>query len=78
MELEIAQLGQPVLWQPAAPVAPAEILTADFQRLLRDMHETLAANHGAGLAGPQVFVGRLCGCFRFDSRYAWNITDAHI
>ena len=58
MELKIAQLGQPVLWQAAALVPPAEILTAEFQQLLNDMHETLQANQGAGLAGPQVFVSR--------------------
>jgi len=56
MKLNIAQLGQPVLWQPAQPVAPAEIAGDAFQQFLRDMRETLLAEQGAGLAAPQVFA----------------------
>jgi peptide deformylase len=58
MQLKIAQLGQPILRQAAAEVAPAEIATLDFQLFLDDMLETLQAASGAGLAGPQVFAGR--------------------
>jgi peptide deformylase len=58
MTLKIAQLGQPVLWQPAAPVSPEELASDAFQQLLRDMRETMAEEKGAGLAGPQVFVSR--------------------
>jgi peptide deformylase len=56
--LTIAQLGQPVLRQVAAEVPPAEILSADFQRFLGDMHATLRGAEGAGLAAPQVFASR--------------------
>ena len=58
MPLRIAQLGQPVLRQPAAPVPPEEILTDAFQRFLKEMHATLRAAEGAGLAAPQVFASR--------------------
>lgn len=58
MRLKIAQLGQPVLWQPAMPVEAEEIGGASFQQFLADMKETLVAEQGAGLAAPQVFAGR--------------------
>jgi peptide deformylase len=58
MKLKIAQLGQPVLWQVAAPVPAEEIPTASFQLFLQDMRETLLEEKGAGLAAPQVFARR--------------------
>jgi peptide deformylase len=58
MKLKIAQLGQPVLRQVAAPVTPAELATPAFQRWLDDLVETLQAVEGAGLAAPQVFVSK--------------------
>lgn len=58
MILTIAQLGQPVLRQAAAVVPAEEIASAEFQRFLDDLYETLRAANGAGLAAPQVFVGR--------------------
>jgi peptide deformylase len=58
MKLPIAQLGQPVLWTPAADVSAEEIASEAFQQFLRDMHETLLAQPGVGLAAPQVFSGR--------------------
>lgn len=58
MKLPIAQLGQPVLWQPAADVPAEEIASAEFQQFLSDMRETLLAQPGVGLAAPQVFSSR--------------------
>jgi peptide deformylase len=58
MLLPIAQLGQPVLRRAAEPVPPEMIATADFQRFLEAMRHTLTHHRGAGLAAPQVFVGR--------------------
>lgn len=58
MLLQIAQLGQPVLWQKSTEVPVDEIATPAFQQLLRDMLETLLHFKGAGLAGPQVFLSR--------------------
>jgi peptide deformylase len=58
MPLPIAQLGQPVLRQPAADVSIDEIRTPEFQQFLVDMLETMTAAGGIGLAAPQVFVGK--------------------
>jgi len=58
MVLTIAQLGQPVLRQVAQPIEAAEIGSAEFQQFLAEMHETLEAAGGAGLAAPQVFSSR--------------------
>ena len=55
MVLKIAQLGQPVLRQVAAEVSADEVRSPEFQQFLRDMHETLEASRGVGLAAPQVF-----------------------
>lgn len=58
MSLPIAQLGQPILRQVAELVPPEEIPTAAFQTFLHEMLTTLQEHKGAGLAAPQVFVGR--------------------
>jgi peptide deformylase len=58
MVLKIAQLGQPVLRQPAQEVSAEEIETPAFQQLIDDMLATLESEKGAGLAGPQVFTSK--------------------
>jgi peptide deformylase len=58
MTLPIAQLGQPVLRQPAVDVPLDEIRTPEFQQFLLDMLETMHTNGGIGLAAPQVFVSK--------------------
>jgi peptide deformylase len=58
MILKIAQLGQEVLRQPAAPISAEEIASPQFQSFLQDMQETLRSEKGAGLAGPQVFTSK--------------------
>lgn len=57
MSLEIAQLGQPVLWERAEEIEPDEILSPVFQEFLTEMHATLLEQKGVGLAAPQVFEG---------------------
>jgi peptide deformylase len=56
--LKVARLGHPVLRQPAAPVPAGEIRSAEFQRLVDDMIETMREYNGAGLAANQVHVPR--------------------
>lgn len=51
----IAQVGEPVLRQPAAPVAPGDIATPEFQRFVDDLIATMHHARGAGLAANQVF-----------------------
>lgn len=52
--LKIARMGHPVLARPAAPVE--DVKTAEIQRLIDNMIETMADAGGAGLAAPQVHV----------------------
>src|SRR5919198_1959755 len=52
--LKVARLGHPVLRQPALPVALGEIASAEIQRLIDDMIETMREYDGAGLAANQV------------------------
>lgn len=54
--LKVARLGHPVLRKPAGPVPVAEIRSAEVQRLIDDMIETMREYNGAGLAAPQVHV----------------------
>jgi peptide deformylase len=52
--LKVARLGHPVLRKVAAPVPVREIRSAETQRLIDDMVETMREYNGAGLAAPQV------------------------
>ena len=52
--LKVARLGHPVLRQVARPVPPDLIRSAEIQRFIDDMVETMREYDGAGLAAPQV------------------------
>ncbi len=52
--LKVARMGHPVLRKVARKVEPAEIKTAEFQKLVDDMIETMREYDGIGLAAPQV------------------------
>lgn len=54
--LKVARLGHPVLRKVAAPVPVSEIRSAETQRLIDDMVETMREYSGAGLAATQVHV----------------------
>ncbi|HEV8439366.1 MAG TPA: peptide deformylase [Methylomirabilota bacterium] len=54
--LKVARLGHPVLRKVAAPVPVREIQSAETQRLIDDMIETMREYNGAGLAANQVHV----------------------
>jgi peptide deformylase len=49
---DILRMGHPVLFQQAAPVI--EFNTPELAVLLEDMHDTMIAANGAGLAAPQI------------------------
>ncbi|MEO7775807.1 MAG: peptide deformylase [Steroidobacteraceae bacterium] len=51
---EVLRMGDARLLQPSMPVA--DFAAADLQRLLLDMHDTMIARQGAGLAAPQIGV----------------------
>jgi peptide deformylase len=54
--LKIAQLGEPVLRTPAAPLDLASLHEPQWQRFIDDLIETMHDADGAGLAAPQVFT----------------------
>jgi len=56
--LKVARLGHPVLRQRAAPVSAAALRTAEVQRFIDDMIETMREYDGAGLAANQVHTLR--------------------
>src|SRR6516162_7596136 len=56
MILKVARLGHPAIRTPAQAVDPAMILSAEFQRLLDDMVDTMREYSGVGLAAPQVHL----------------------
>jgi peptide deformylase len=51
---KVARLGHPVLRQVARELTRTEILSAETQRLVIDMVETMREYGGVGLAAPQV------------------------
>lgn len=54
--LQIAQLGHPILRQRASDIADSQ--SSEIQELIDDMLYTVADANGAGIAAPQVYVGR--------------------
>jgi peptide deformylase len=55
--LKVARLGHPILRQPAAALTKGDIRSAEIQRLIDDMRETMDEHEGVGLAAPQVHWG---------------------
>lgn len=55
--LPICQIGDPILRQPARTVPPTELASAEMQRFIDDLVDTMHAANGAGLAAPQVGHG---------------------
>ena len=51
----VLKMGDPRLLEVAKPVAAFD--TPELQALIADMHDTMAALDGAGLAAPQIGVG---------------------
>lgn len=56
--------GDPVLHRPAAKVTECD---DSLRELIADMHETMDAAHGVGLAAPQIGVGLRIFTFVFDN-----------
>ena len=57
MILKVARIGNPVVRQTARPVPEDKIRSAEVQRLIDDMIETMYEYDGVGLAAPQIHVG---------------------
>lgn len=55
--LKVARMGHPVLRAKARPLTPSDVRTAEMQKLIGDMIETMVEYRGVGLAAPQVHEG---------------------
>jgi peptide deformylase len=55
--LKVARMGNPILRRPAQPLTKGQIRSAEIQRLIDDMVETLHEYEGVGLAAPQIHAG---------------------
>lgn len=54
----VIRMGHPTLRKVAELVNPAEIKTPEFRELLLDMHDTMKAEGGIGIAAPQINVSK--------------------
>ncbi len=52
---KIAQIGHPVLRQPARQISREELRSDDIQRFIDDLIETMRDANGAGLAATQIY-----------------------
>ena len=55
--LKVARIGHPVVRAMARPLGADELRSAEIQRLIDDMKETMHEYEGVGLAAPQIHVG---------------------
>ncbi len=55
--LKVARIGNPIVRAAAVPVTEKAIRSAEIQRLIDDMVETMHEYEGVGLAAPQIHVG---------------------
>ena len=56
--LKVARLGHPVIRAPSAAVPKETITSAEIQRVIDNMIETMREYDGVGLAAPQVHVSK--------------------
>ncbi len=71
---EVLRMGHPVLRERAKPVD--ELGTPELLELVADMKETMAAKNGAGLAAPQIGVGRRVVIFGVDKNPRYPDAEA--
>jgi peptide deformylase len=61
---EVLRMGHPVLREKAKPVE--DLGSAELKALVQDMKETMASKNGAGLAAPQIGIGKRVVIFGVD------------
>jgi peptide deformylase len=71
---EVLRMGHPVLRERAKPVE--QLGTPELLELVADMKETMAAKNGAGLAAPQIGVGRRVVIFGVDKNPRYPDAEA--
>ena len=62
---DVLKMGDPRLLEPARPVA--DFASLELAQLIVDMHDTMRALNGAGLAAPQIGVGLQVVIFEVDA-----------
>lgn len=70
---QLTFMGNPVLRQVAAVIADPE--DSELQKLITDMHETMLAEEGVGLAAPQIDVSQRLIVFRVPDERVTDDTD---
>jgi peptide deformylase len=78
MLLKIVEVGDPVLREPARPLTPAEIRTAEFEHLIELMRETMRDAPGVGLAAPQIGQSIQVAVIEDRTDYQQAIADAEL
>lgn len=63
---KILRIGDPFLLKTATPVDPRDIRSREIQQIIQNMQETMNAANGAGLAAPQIGIGRRIVIFGFE------------
>lgn len=61
---DLITMGNPLLLKQAEPIT--DFNTPELDDLIEDMFDTMAANHGAGLAAPQIGVSKQVVIFSVD------------
>jgi peptide deformylase len=56
--LKVARLGHPVIRKPSEAVPKESITSADIQRLIDNMIDTMHEYDGVGIAAPQIHVSK--------------------
>ena len=62
---DVLKMGDPRLLTPALPVE--DLASPELAQLIVDMHDTMRALNGAGLAAPQIGVGLQVAIFEVNS-----------
>ncbi|HEX4512321.1 MAG TPA: peptide deformylase, partial [Polyangiaceae bacterium] len=72
--LKIATIGHPVLREVARPLSKEELASADVQRFIDDLVETMFDASGAGIAANQVFrpIRVAVICVKDNPRYPYK------
>lgn len=78
MVVEIVQVGDPVLRQPARLLAVEEIGTPFVQELVASMRQTMYAAPGVGLAAPQVGEGLQVVVMEDDGEWTATMSTARL
>ncbi len=71
---EVLKMGDPRLLEPARPVA--DFASAELALLITDMHDTMRALNGAGLAAPQIGAGLQVVIFGIDANPRYPDAEA--